>query len=78
MSTVYDLEIRTRPTVVRVSHVATEELVREFAGDVLAAVGTPLPDSLTALEFPTQLAETGAYDETIQDGSITVRRSEQP
>ena len=73
----YDLEVRTRPNVVRVSRVATEELVRKYVGEVLASVGTPLPATLTAPGFAALLAETGAYDESVQDGAITVRRREQ-
>lgn len=71
----YDLSVKTRVTQWSVTQVATEELVQRYATEVLASEGLPFPDSLTDASFAAELAKTGAYYETVRDGTITVRRS---
>ena len=71
----YDLSVKTRVTQWNVKHVASEATVQRYIGEVLASEGLPRPGSLTDAAFAARLAQTGAYDETVQDGAITVRRS---
>lgn len=74
----YDLSVDTRVTKWSVTKVATEELVQRYVGEVLASEGLPFPDSLTDASFAAKLAKTGAYDEAVRDGRITVSRRTQP
>lgn len=74
----YELTVKTRVTRWSVTGVADEQLVRRHLTDVLTSEGLPFPPSLTDASFPAELAATGAYDEAVRDGRITVRRSARP